>query len=473
MTFTISQQPDSTDLYLYPTSDVSSGLSPYGETNNYECVDDTVLSPDTSTYVYTTSATTVYDMYRLTNHTTETGVINYVQILNRAMSYGNEQERLGNYYVAMDCSGVTDYSSNKDITQSYADYSKLYTSQPSDASDWNWTAVDNIQSGVSCNSPQISGASVTMVYDAQGSDTNGLWQWRYDVYPRFHSVGDATNYTLVDYTDPPFSPWYHSGVGIEDGLDAGESWHDDIYLTAPDASGVSITSDVIQKVILSAYIGYSNGNYRMVNYKPSITLGGSTDYGTTKDRDTLANGQWFTQEWTSQPSNSQPWTAEAVNQMRLGYAMQIGYNGTQYIYVSALKATVYYTEDFTPEIRTTQSYARVNYVPTPTTVTLTMPESLQVSHSRQVNRHRFFTGNYEVDDYGRAGKTLSINGTEISSATANMQSLKDICHYGASVTISDLPDSNLNTDYHIVDFNFQQQGGEVDIYRWSLSLEED
>ena len=138
-----------------------------------------------------------------------------------------------------------------------------------------------------------------------------------------------------------------------------------------------------------------------------------------------------------------------------------------------LNFTVYYTEDFTPQIRTTQSYARVNYIPSPTTVTLTMPDSLQVNHSRQVSRHTFNDGAYEVDDYGRGGKTLTISSVETSSTTETMQDLKDICHFGAAITVAGLPDTNLNTDYHIVDFGFQQQGGEVDIYRWNLTLEED
>lgn len=123
--------------------------------------------------------------------------------------------------------------------------------------------------------------------------------------------------------------------------------------------------------------------------------------------------------------------------------------------------------------RTTQCYAKVNYTPAASTVTLTMPSSLQVGHSRQVSRHTFPSGNYQVDDYGRSGKTLTMSSVVTDSASDTMQSMKDICHNGAAVTIAGLPDSNLNTDYHVVDFNFSQEGGESGFYRWGLVLEED
>jgi len=96
-----------------------------------------------------------------------------------------------------------------------------------------------------------------------------------------------------------------------------------------------------------------------------------------------------------------------------------------------------------------------------------------MSHGRKITRHTFPSGDYEVDDYGRANKTLTISGREVTNANNKMQDLKDICHYGAKVTIAGLPDTNLNTDYMVRDFNFTPPTGTVDQYNWSLTLEED
>ena len=155
-------------------------------------------------------------------------------------------------------------------------------------------------------------------------------------------------------------------------------------------------------------------------------------------------------------------------QLRTGQTGDIGQPRCTQVY-----AEVEYTGlNQNPEIRTTQLYAVVNYTPSASTVTLSTPEHLSISHSRDIGRHTFPSGDYEVDDYGRGGKTLRIRGREVSSASAKMQSVKDMCHYGNAVTIAGLPDTNLNTDYMIRSFNFEQLPGEIDIYRWTLILEE-
>ena len=282
-TFTISQQPESTDIFLYPISDASSGLSPYGETNNYECVDDDVLSPDSTTYVYTTSASTVYDMYGLTNHTTETGIINYVQINNRAMSYGLDQERLGNYYVLLGVSTATEMSTNMDVTQAYVDYGMTHTSQPSTAGTaWTWAAIDHLQSGVSCNSPQISGASVNRKYvpcsDMVAGEGKELYMWD---NPRTFSGQGGSHWARV------MDENILRGNGVGSGGGGTESaWHDDIYNTKPADSAASITSNVIQKItVTSKVVRWKESEYDS-HYKCSIQIGSqATAYGTEHDRD--------------------------------------------------------------------------------------------------------------------------------------------------------------------------------------------
>ena len=92
MTFTISQQPDSANLFLYPNGDDTTALSRNTGSNNYECVDDVWYSPDEdTTYVYTTNTTEVEDKYTLENHGSTTGDINYVRLFARARSVNSNQ----------------------------------------------------------------------------------------------------------------------------------------------------------------------------------------------------------------------------------------------------------------------------------------------------------------------------------------------------------------------------------------------
>ena len=67
-TFTITQQPSSVNLYLYPEADSATNLTPVGAANNYDCVNDNYSLPDTNTYVYTTNIAETSDLYTLQNH---------------------------------------------------------------------------------------------------------------------------------------------------------------------------------------------------------------------------------------------------------------------------------------------------------------------------------------------------------------------------------------------------------------------
>jgi hypothetical protein len=125
------------------------------------------------------------------------------------------------------------------------------------------------------------------------------------------------------------------------------------------------------------------------------------------------------------------------------------------------------------KVQVSQLYTLVNYTPSANSVTLNNPQSISCRHKRNIKRVTFPSGNYKVYDYGRNSKTLEINGVEYSSADTKMNTLKTMCHYGAKVTLSGLDDTNLNTDYMITDFEFNEPAGHVNrYYEYRLSLEE-
>ena len=122
-----------------------------------------------------------------------------------------------------------------------------------------------------------------------------------------------------------------------------------------------------------------------------------------------------------------------------------------------------------------QMYAKVAYTPSSSTVTLPLPTGFSVKHARKVNRFLFPDGSYEVDDMGRGGKELSLSGYvygTLSDISDKAQDIADMTHYGKYVSIDNLPNDNLNTDYYIRDFSFDQEGGNPNLYSWKLSLEE-
>jgi hypothetical protein len=95
-----------------------------------------------------------------------------------------------------------------------------------------------------------------------------------------------------------------------------------------------------------------------------------------------------------------------------------------------------------------------------------------MNHSRNTSRFTFPDGDYAVEDMSRAGKSLSLSGWSTVSYYEKMQSIADMAHYSSSVSLSGLPDSNLDGDYYIRSFSFNQEGGQPHLYTWRLDLEE-
>jgi len=123
-----------------------------------------------------------------------------------------------------------------------------------------------------------------------------------------------------------------------------------------------------------------------------------------------------------------------------------------------------------------QLYTVIQYEPEEITLELPQPNNLNMQHSRQTSRFTFPDGGYEVKDMGRQGKTLMLEGIIVDASKTDLydksQTLADMVHYGAPITISGLDDTNLNTNYYIRNFNYEQRGGEPYLYKWALILEE-
>ena len=455
-TFTITQQPSSTNLYLYPNGSSATQLTAYGQTENYACVDEVwSAANDDTDYVYSDSIATIQDLYALPNHTTETGTINYVRVVANSKSNVENQSSSATFQLVCADDSATTYSLNQaPLTISYTKYSYLFDEKPSTGT-WTWSDIDNLKIGIMHSSPSVNHEFAWV--SRPTSDVAGS---------PFLKTGCASHYQCVNDEVANDSTYIYGTYGSI------------LYHHFLMANHTTQTEN-IKRVKFHARckehgsrrynlgLGY---RYNGTNYQVELFVkpGCSWINKSTTTAINQESGSTFT--WSDIDTIDAWVSSDYESHIYGGCGGGSGYG----IDVSHYYMTVYYDKvAYNPEIRTTQCYAVVNYDPPVSTVTLTMPKSLRLDHSRQIKRHNFPSGNYQVDDYGRGGKTLTITGWENSSATAKMQSLKDMCHYGDKITIADLPDSNLNRDYHIIDYSFQQGGGEVDMYEWSLTLEED
>ena len=447
-TFTITQTPDDINLYLYPNGSSSTQMIASGASQNYLCVDEVWYNPNDDTdYVYMTGASSVSDWYIIQDHTTETGSINYVKVIAEARSTEGNQSENGIYKMWIGDGSSTSYILNQaPITRSYSKYYSIFTSTPSGSS-WTWNDVDNLLIGIECSSPTVTGSIKNLILRP---DSNGH-------VIQLGATGDSPNYKCVDEEIANDNADY---VGHSDAA----TGKYDLY----NLPNHTTEQGVINYV--EVFFRCKESEEGDASSRASISLGGS---GYTGDWNTLSSS-WttFSYKWTSCPSSGIGWTWNDIDILEAGVDLYKGTSGSNprctQVYVA-----VNYTEDVHPEIRTTQTYAVVNYTPAQNTVTLNLPDSLSIGHSRSIQRFLFPSGDYEILDVGRSGKTFTISGVETTNADTKMQTLKTMCHYGSVVTITGMPDDNLNTDYLIVDFSFEDISfGSERKYRWTLTLEE-
>ena len=106
-----------------------------------------------------------------------------------------------------------------------------------------------------------------------------------------------------------------------------------------------------------------------------------------------------------------------------------------------------------------------------TTVNLNDPTTITITTTKKVQNYVFADGTDAQLDIGKAGDGIIISGVEWSSAFDKMKWLNTIMDNQETVTLSNLSDTNLNTDYYVRDLEYKQQIGNANIYRYSITLE--
>ena len=104
-------------------------------------------------------------------------------------------------------------------------------------------------------------------------------------------------------------------------------------------------------------------------------------------------------------------------------------------------------------------------------VALRDPERIDFSTTKNVVNY-VFADNTDIQlDKGKSIDQIIITGLETSTASANMNSINTFMDNQEEITVAGLSDTNLNTEYIINSFSFNQEAGWVDRYSYVLTLE--
>jgi len=446
MTFTISQTPDASNEYLYPSSESSCALTPSTGTDNSALVDDVWNNPDDTDYVYTTSTSSVTDEYNIDNSSVGAGTINYVRIISRVFTDSIDQDSSGEYYHGV--YGGTDSNNwgvnHAPVISSATKYYSTWLENPDTSSAWTWSNIDALRVLIKCKSPDISSPeTLTLRPNGQGNYNTLSASPAVSEYLNIDedTADDDTTYVFSDTSDEKSSYTFPNHT-----TESGTINNITVYFRAREYY-LDDTGHI------TAFVRISSTDY----FGDEETL--TSDY---------VNNNY---EWTQNPNTTSAWTWNDVDNLEVGLRLD-GEHSTKQGRCTQLYAVVNYTATVNPEIRSSQCYAVVNYTPSATQVTLQDPTGVDIQDNRSTKRYNFRDGTYLVRDNGRASKTLVITGTETSSSDDTINSLRSMAADGTKVTLASMDDTNLNGDYYIKNINAKKIGGWVNRYDYTLNLEE-
>lgn len=421
---------NSVQLQIYPTSPAT----------HFDKVDETYLSANDDTdYVFasTGSVPAILDMYNFTNHTSETGTINYIQVVTRARAHPCPQALAGEYRHKIICNSGTSLSSNfAPLPTPYQPYSSFWTVRPADGLAWTWADIDALVVGVQCQSPLV----VYTIDTRFTPDAAGTANQNNHILNGVQNPGDATNYTFVDEEIADDLYTYIQNTNYS-------GWRDSYNIPAHDPLHTGTINNVRMQGVFSG--GQGNGG----RFWFSLRIGGV--YYDSGYFDT-SWGHWdlFEYQWLLNPATAAAWSWAVIDALEIG--CKLGDVSTNWwLNCTQLYLVVNHTESVTPEIRTTQCYVKVNYIPDPISVTLLAPSEVKFSNTRRTERFIFPDGTYCIGDYGRAGKKMTMAGSETINAILKMRQCQAMLLNPSPVSISGLLDVNQDTQWRLSDFDFE------------------
>lgn len=418
-------------------------IFPTSPSTHFSKVDDIQTTPNDDTdYVYcNTTAPAILDMFNITNHTTETGVINYIQVFSRARAHPVGQAPTGEYKHKITCGAGNALSPNyAPLSTAYQSYSTIFTTNPATGIAWTWANIDALIAGLSCSSPTVTSLSQSIFRP------NGTSSFTWDGY-----TGASSSYACIneEASDEDLSVIYgHSG--------GGSVCLFNIPVHTTETGVISDVTIFFRGRMTTALAGHL--------LSVAVNVLGSEIWGTEHQPATTYTT--WSQAFTTRPAGG-AWTWADIDNLKLAIKTRTYSSGLAY--VTQLYAVVNYSFTASPEIRTTQQYIVVNYSPSTSTVTLIAPNKVRLSNTRKTQRFIFPDGTYCIGDYGRSSKKLSLAGTENESAIQGMRAVKAMLSNQSPVTLSGMQDVNQDIQWRLNSFDFEYDIG-GDHYNWTAEL---
>ena len=460
-TFTLTQQQQSVNVFIFPNGNLSgcTDLTPYGNSNNWDCVDDNYWgvqrSDEDTTYVYNNIPTELSDLYELPNQSLS-GTINYIQVYTRAKSHLHNQGETGIYKIICSpdstCTNVFK-SGDKNLVTNYSNYSYVWSTNPDDSAAWEWADVDALCIGLECSSPTI-GVSSTLVLTP-------------------NAAGDSTELTPSANTNWECAASFGNSSTIYRTGAVANTLTDLYNIANPSVSGT------ISKiaVFIQCKKVHSSAN---VLAREVIKIGG-TEY--TGDDNTLTtSAKWYSYEWELNPDDSSAWEFSDINDLQIGVEIEYEDTSAWNAACYTVYAIVYYDEDTNPEVRTTQCYAKVNYTPDAIECLLNKPSKISFNHDRNVKMLNFWDGTREVYDLSRNSKSIVMTGEEFSQTGSctigcpceRIKCVRGMGIDGSSVTIAGFTQIRAlaNGIYKIRSFGWKKISDKPIHFDWILELED-
>lgn len=428
-------------------------FTPFGEANNWECINDPILIPNEDTdYVHSSAIDLNYDLYLLPNHTTETGVINYVNIYARAKSDTIAQHQDGVYKIILtdNACGNIYKSSDIDLITGYATYNNIWLENPRTTAAWTWDDIDNLQIGVECSSPTLTGEAkiLTLRPNAAGDSS------------QFNRNNCTANWRCVDEIIPDNNTTFLNPNVFS-------AWRKDLF----NITNHTVENGVISKIAIFAYLAWENLIGDEPEAKIGLKTGGAEDWRNTFKISDL-NYQYYSEEWLLNPTTGLAWTWADIDALQIGLQ---GYRqaGSADLHNTQMYVIVYYNENVNPEIRTTQCYAEINY-DAEIDCLLNNPEKTSQNQSQAIKMLNFWDGSREVYGISRGNKTSVIQGKEWDTsgiiACERMKCIEGMGKNGSPLTVSGI-NWLFDREYRIASFGWKKISDKPKLFEWILELE--
>lgn len=440
-------------------------LTPVGEANNWECVDDPRITPDEdATYVHSDATNLKYDLYEIPNHTTESGTINYIQIYGRAKSHSIAQHEDGIFKLILTDNDCTNIYKSDDInlTTTYATYDNIWTTNPRTLNALTWDDIDNLQIGEECNSPAVSHQTL---------------------YLTIRPNADSAPQELSTGCDLP----YCDGLPCPNGIAA-----DYIDETTMDEYCTYLYNDVIPSAKYSlfdltnhtaetgaitnvAIFICANPRDGAVSYARTVLKTHATvyygDYGAELARN---NWNYRSTNYPLNPNTNNAWTWAEIDDLLGGVDLKTtteGHEDTCFCTQIYVVITHIAVEGFSPEIRTTQCYLKVNYTKS-VSCTLDKPEEISVDHDQNIKMLNFWSGRRAVYGLSRNKRTMVMIGKLYSdTACTTIECVRELAEADINISISGLNDYNYDKIFKILSFGWEKISDSPLAYNWILECE--